>query len=277
MIQRIRIDMNELRASVSSKERLEALAFCVLIKLNFVNSEMYGATSRRMCEFFGMGATKLTRCVRNAIRFGYIKREGGSIIANRLRGESGYEYFMMQEFYTFSFNETGKSVYRIKNIEDTLRKAVLLNHIKMQNQSCETHCTADSDNAYNRKEMRRIRRRKNCLYKNYANEKLGINRIKSVVSTGRNKAIRLKNELVRSGEISQQVNCVPVISFNDNDRLFHNKPDAMSFYAKAISNGECPKSNGYVFVCSDGVMRRTCNSYTYTSNTIHRYSGKYVH
>lgn len=74
----LRISSAIVKEAVVDKDRFEGLCFSILIKAKFTNSLLYAHSIREMKSIFGMGQTKLKRVLNNAIKFGYITKEGDS-------------------------------------------------------------------------------------------------------------------------------------------------------------------------------------------------------
>ena len=88
-LRRFYLNLDLAREAVTSKERTEALAFSLLVKLTFVDSKIHHATYSNMKTLFNMGSSRLQRVVKNAIRYGYLVREGKSLRALSIRGDVG--------------------------------------------------------------------------------------------------------------------------------------------------------------------------------------------
>lgn len=82
--------MSECVAAVNNKDRLEALAFALLIKLTFQNSIVKSTSIRKLTYIFRMGWTKLSKVLKNALRYGYIVKEGDIYFAPSLKQRGSF-------------------------------------------------------------------------------------------------------------------------------------------------------------------------------------------
>ena len=149
MVQRLYLSMEYANEAVSSKEMTESLAFAMMVKLTFVNSKIKNATINRCKKIFGIGSTKMCRIINDGIKYGYLRKEGGAIIANSLRSEKTYHFHSDFEALTAS-RTVGKKAgangkkeevqcqYKLKEIIALIREAVLLNHISKQSECSDT-------------------------------------------------------------------------------------------------------------------------------------------
>lgn len=252
--------MKHIRFATTSKEALEAVSFDILIKLNFTDSIVKDATVRRCCDIFRMGATKCSRCIRNGIKMGYLHRDGNDLVAHPLKMDNGYEYILNFDAPTFSYNRTGRSIYTIKDVEERLRRVVLLNHVKMQEQAVDTNIPAPYKHYTNRQLKERARRLK-CMSKGYANAKLSMIRIGQIILAGRTKSSKIVNSLVNDGLLTRKTNYKFLASFAS---LGYNEVKKLCCMASQMSADLGRK----VFILPEGLAFRQCNSYGYCGTTI---------
>lgn len=128
MINRIYISKEFVRSDFKSKERREALAFAILLKLKFRSSTLHydrerdGKTKlRALAPFFRMGNVKLMRAIKNGLKFEYLRQEGNLIIANKVK---------CLDYHNYYINFDGQKNYEIKDIEKELEKAFVYCHIE---------------------------------------------------------------------------------------------------------------------------------------------------
>lgn len=162
------IDMNELADAIKSKDRFEALAFSVCVKLNFQNSIIYNISIRNLKAFFGIGQTRLSRILKNAKEYGYIQEKYGKLSACKLKSEKALNYRLVFDFNTYKLANKGKSVFRLKDIMDCLRKHVVLNYVNQQNFKENINKTLSSRDAdyCNLKKYRKAVKLRNKKYMN---------------------------------------------------------------------------------------------------------------
>ena len=83
-MRRIWLSINIAEDAVADENKLEALAFSMLIKTKFVSSVFKDATVRRCNKVFGMGSTRSNRLINNGLKYGYLMRSGNDIIATKI-------------------------------------------------------------------------------------------------------------------------------------------------------------------------------------------------
>ena len=130
----IYISIDEAAQAVRSKEMLEGLAFAVMMKMAFISSRVNNPTNRNLIRIFHMGSAKTARVLKNAIANGYVRRDGKSIVA--LPVKSAGEYTCR---FTFDFPTDGCCPMRIADVISGIRAAIVLNHVKKQNDCGNTY------------------------------------------------------------------------------------------------------------------------------------------
>lgn len=125
------------KQAIQNKNHLEALAFNVLIKKEYVSSSVHNATVRGCRERFGFGMNKMSRILRNGQAYGLLRIDkspsGKILVATKIRS-NGYNIRL-----DFEDRE-----YRLSEIIDMIRNSVLLNHIKVQNLVTDTLKSAEN-------------------------------------------------------------------------------------------------------------------------------------
>lgn len=202
MKQRLYLSIKAANEAIQSKDRIEALAFSMLIKLTFVSSNVQSATVSRCKSIFGMGSTKMSRVIRNAIKYGYVQRVGNDLIALPFKGNKNYCVKLDFAFLTASFTKANICQYSIKDLIRIIKQSVLLNHIRKTNDCADTF--NNSSNPKNKavlvKAKRKIKRMQ--CEKSYG-EGLSLKRIMSVTNTKRTNARKLIKGLVAKGLVEE--------------------------------------------------------------------------
>ena len=179
------ISVEEAIAAIEDKSRLEALAFSVQIKHTFSSSSLKNknTTKKHLKSLFKMGSAKLSRILKNAEFYGYIRYESNMIIANPLR--SGIEVVgVIKVKEGIMTNDDA-----IKNI----RRIVLMDKIKTQGfylDSCKkTH------EGNKRKRNNEVRGKKPNF------KGISYDRLAEIVKLSRRGVINLVDDIVESGYI----------------------------------------------------------------------------
>lgn len=241
--------------AVHSKERLEALAFAVCVKRTFVSSYIKNATTRRCKDIFGIGSTRMCRIIRNGLEYGYLRRDGDSLVALPVRGEKEFNIRIESELMTFSRTRRAECQYRLKDIADAIRKAALLYHISKQTSCVDT--TKKARGVYGYKPMRNaLRKIKSMRCSGEAYEGLSNRRVMNIVGTGLNKARNLVRNLV-----------------SDKSVVKHERYAKTALKAKDFSIEENDVAakfglNGFMFPKNGNVYLRLSNAYEYVGDSI---------
>lgn len=120
--------------ALASKEALDALALCCMIKLTFADSMVKGATIRRLMKVFHISYGRLAKAINEGLKRGYFIKDGEHLRANKVRGTKIYCVPL-----DIPVNkENGNCPIDIAKMCDQLRGAVLYNHIAKQNDLRDT-------------------------------------------------------------------------------------------------------------------------------------------
>ena len=254
-MRRIWLSINIAEDAVADENKLEALAFSMLIKTKFVSSVFKDATVRRCNEVFGMGSTRSNRLINNGLKYGYLKRSGKDIIATKIRDKG-----LNNKLF---FNPG--AVYSISQLKDKIRETVLLNKIKKQSWVLDT-----INKAKHPKNLTDYRKRIGKRYARTmtANDGISVKRIMQVTNTKKYRAKRIANSLVNSMQISKTIRFVNTdIDANGfNHRMAIEGSINSNVYLKIIN---IPTEENNQIVSKNTVCYQLANSYKYTSNTIH--------
>ena len=200
--QRLYLSISLASEAVTSKDVMEALAFSMMVKLTFVNSKVQNATVKRCKEIFGIGSARMCRIIKNGIQYGYLRREGGTIIAASLKTEKSYHFH--NDFKALTASRTKKDEkdevqcqYKLKDIIALIREAVLLNHISKQSECSDTINTLQ-----NPKTLKSLKRAKKWqgrmrLCKDKACEGLSNRRIMDITHTSLYHSKKLIRSIVK--------------------------------------------------------------------------------
>lgn len=130
----IYISISEASFAVRSKERLEGLAFAVMVKMAFRSSRVNNPTNRNLMRIFHMGSAKTARVLKNALDGGYVRRDGKSIVACPVKAAGDYTCR-----FSFDVPTNGECPMRIADVIRGIRASIVLNHVKKQNDCGNTY------------------------------------------------------------------------------------------------------------------------------------------
>lgn len=255
MKQRLYLSTVVANEAIQSKDRVEALAFSMLIKLTFVSSNVQSATVARCKSIFRMGSTKMSRVIRNSLKFGYTKKIGDNLIALPFKGSKNYCLKLDFKFLTASFTGENVCQYSIKDLVRIIKQSVLLNHIRKSNDCADTY--NNSSNPKNHAVLAKAKRKLKRMQcdKPYG-ECLSIRRIMALTNTKRTNARKLVGSLVVKGLIEKVEHSVKT-NINPLD------------FVKSVNEWfKETGQSGYLYRKGKDVYCRFSNIYKYNSDVI---------
>ena len=197
-MRQIYLSIDLAKRAIQDKYYLEALAFNILIKKEFVSSSLHCATVRGCRERFGFGMNKMSRILRNGQAYGLLRVDtipsGKILVATKIKGK-GYNVRL-----DFEDRE-----YRLSEVIDMIRNSVLLNHIKIQNLVSDTIKDAENPSSMKmqreaKKKLKRMAVNKNRRLPNGLSNK----RIVEITNTNLYRAKILIRKLVASGKVIKE-------------------------------------------------------------------------
>lgn len=130
------LNMKIAQDALKSKEALEALAFCIMVKNTFTDSTIKNATIRKCKTIFHIGTSRMVRIIQNGIKYGYLIKRGDDIVANKFNDKKAFSYRL--KFHYFKFDPELGCTIRIKDVVSIIRQAVVANHIRKMNSTTDT-------------------------------------------------------------------------------------------------------------------------------------------
>ena len=203
--QTLYIGIEKAQEAITSKARLEAFAFAIQIKMTFRDSIFRDATIRRCKSVFGLGSTKATRVRKNAVAFGYVKREGKNLIAQQVRTVGNYNY-RYEEIPSHAKvltadNSPLKVRYKLSYVEDVVREAVLLNHINKQTECSDTFRRAEDSNSHPQARKAAQKKLSRMCYTKEAKQTLSLDRMSQVINAKKYRSRKLISGLVKRKDV----------------------------------------------------------------------------
>lgn len=251
--EKIYLSVQESEYVLNDKERLEAFAFAVLIKLNFNSSAVRSSKIRYCKELFHIGTTRMTRIIRNGISFGYLRREGNIIIANSIKSKK----FNVKLERKFTYCKTNRIFQNLSSIMDAIRKSVLLNHISKQTSCSDTFSKRDCPSGASEYRMARYRIKKTSCRTKAACTGLSNTRISEITHTKLYRAKKLIRSLVSCNLVTSTKRAVKTSispkNFNRDSVNRWNKQSGL---------------RGYYFGWKGSVYCRITNEYRLSSNLV---------
>lgn len=239
---------------LGDKSRMDAYAFALQIKARFTSSALKEehTTYKHLMGLFKMGGIKLKRCLSDAEKYGYIRRDGDLIIANKM-----YTEFDLVDTLVIEVN----TVIPHQEIVKTLRRSIFLNQIKIVQHASDT----EKNNAVGRIDkgsIANVRHHTGGLAvcgseTNYIGFNFGYDRIAKMMGVSISTAKRDVNELYESGVIKKRLRFVQFLDRDATAKI------TRAAYATMKSD---EMQNGKFLYLYDGIVwERQTNSYALTN------------
>lgn len=241
---------------MESRDTREALAFCVIAKLHFVNSLIQDANVRRLKAMFRIGSDRLARILRTCEELGLVERRpDGSLFFNKLpNGEAnGYKYVFKISYEKREKENSDNIVLSLKLNQgvDMLRKAATENYIRtLESIRKNIEVTKAPTNAT---ALKRAKKRCRGLLCNDCQFNVSNRRLSSVAKCSVSKLRQLKREMIGEKQIERGF-C--------NTRICALDKMNISAYRKYVEDK-------FVFLGHDGnIYRHEANIYSYVGDRI---------
>lgn len=231
----LNISTGLLDEAIQDKYRLESLAFAMQLKGVFISGALHNRNQSDLKALFRMGNDKLTRLINNGLKFGYLRQEGDVLIATPIRDEKRHIKLKLS-----SFNKVNSNL----SIQKSLRKAYIVNHIRIIENLSHTFIGAEGettpDNMRNRKKFQKQLSSYGVRVGSKVTGRLSYIRIAEILSISKRSAIQLINELVKEGVISKEY------VFVEQDCYFDHSIEGDALY---LANFNDSKGHLVRFVC----------------------------
>lgn len=206
----LNISLDILKEAIQDKSRLESLAYALQLKGMFVSSTLHNRKQGDLKALFRMGNIKLSRCIKNGLKYGYLRLDGDMLVSNKLTDRS-----MRIKLRFSSFNTTNDNL----RIQNELRKALIVNQIRIIESINHTFIRArgwvTDLKVYKKRDSYEKQLRGYGLRKHSkVTGRLSYQRVAELVNVSRKQAIKLVNELIADGIISKE------LQFEEQKRYF---------------------------------------------------------
>lgn len=213
MIQTILINISDATVAIHSPERLDGYTFAYMIKFTVVSGRINNASLDRLSAILHMGKQTVSRCLKSALKYGYVHREGSDIVVNATRKDRlDYLYPLTKKLDRVSEHINEKDYvpecpFKFTKLKDVFRKIVAENHVAKQNDFSNTiECRV---NPRSEKQYRRADRRINRMCRGKVvsdTDRLSNVRLANIMCCSKSKAKRLVKELVKDKVLSRKTN-----------------------------------------------------------------------
>lgn len=239
MIQTLLVNIQDTNEAIQSEERFDGYTLAFLIKLTMVSGRINNARLDRMCAILHMGKQTVSRCLKSALRYGYVRREGNDVIANATRRDRlDHLYPLTKKLDRLEKHKTEEDYIpecpiKFTKLKDVFRKIVIENHVTKQNDFSNTiECSV---NPQSEKQFKRARRRIKRMCKGEVvsdTDRLSNIRAASIMRCSKSKAKVIVKELVEGNILTKKTNIEETdIDIQEELGIAHTEP---GFKKKAV-------------------------------------------
>lgn len=261
MTRRIWIDPNIALSALGSKESLDALALCCMVKLTFADSLVKDASVRRMMKIFHISYGRCVKAIEEGISLGFFVRDGKGLRASKVKGVRAN----CVPLDIPTTDKKGECPIGIAKMCDQLRGAVLYNHIAKQNDLRDTIRLARDPKRGELKPMRRakarLRKKGVCVNNRSANEvvRLSYAKVASMLNVSKTKAKAIIKRLRDKGLVKR------VLQFEETG--LH-----IDEFSKELQKGYSKYANrGFMVLCDGMVCLQLANAYLLNGDSLVRF------
>lgn len=247
----VKVSIPYIQEAMATKESFEALAFCLMVKLNITSSSFHHATYRRLKEATHIGSDKLKQLVSYCTEHGLLWRQGDSFQFGGLCKEGASQY----KFKFRYVKRQGKQLnffITLAKVKDMLRRAILANHIKkVENIRQTTKLTSNPETLQDYRNGKRLARRLvvwGCDF--FISNK----RLAELAQCSISKVRSIKSGMMKADEISRTFSNT-LICENASDFNVH-------AFGKYVTDEQ------FLFEHNGMVYRHNPNVYQYTGNNL---------
>ena len=258
MIRRIWLDTKMAQNAMSSKESLDALALCVMIKLTFVDSLVKDASVRRMMKLFHISYGRCARAIKEGLKLGFMVRDGNGLRAAKVKALKRY----CTPLDIPASDTKGECPITITKMCDQLRGAVLYNHLAKQNDLRDTIRLARDPESGDLNAMKRarakLRKKAMCVNNRSASEvvRLSYARVASLLNVSKTKAKATIKRLRDKGLVRR------VLQFEETGmNLEQFSKEIQKEYSKYADRG-------FMVMCNGMVCLQLANAYLLCGNSL---------
>lgn len=254
-MRKLRVSTEIIRYVAGHKERIDALAFALLIKQAYVDSIVRDATQRKLKDLFGMGSDKLKKVINDGIEFGFLRWNGKKLIANKLHGEKALSIILKGDWFVEAKNKNKKNKLTLIGVRSIIEMAIFVNQVNMQSNCADTHNRATSGQTV--KQVRNAKQGESRMLHGQFNENFtGLSniRVQQLIGRKKKKALSTIKAAISHGLVSKQV----------REKFFGVVDESYDSLARKVLR----EMNVFVSVQLGYAVLRFSNEYSYLSDII---------
>ena len=200
------IGTNLIRFVAGHCDRIDALAFAIMIKKERNNSLIMNASQRNLKKIFHMGADTLKRVIDTGLKYGFLRKEGNNLIANKICENKKLGYLVRRTLFLEAKYKNNCGHLTLSSVRSIIEEAIIVNQVSMQQSCADTHVRATAGRTigsirYARKRESRMLNDKYC--DNYTG--LSNRRIQQLIGRKHGKAVKVVKNAISHKLISKRV------------------------------------------------------------------------
>ena len=260
MTRRIWIDIRFAQDALGSKESLDALALCCMIKLTFADSLVKDASVRRMMKLFHISYGRCVKAIEKGIEIGLFVKDGKGLRASRIKTVK--KHCIPLDIPTTG--NKGECPISITKMCNQLRGAVLYNHIAKQNDLRDTirlACDPERGELESMKRAKaRLRKKGVCVDERSAREvvRLSYAKVASMLNVSRTKAKTMVKRLRDKGLVKRVLQFeetgMPIEKFSKEVQKKYSKYAGRGFMVLCDGMVCLQLANAYL-LCGDSLVK----------------------
>lgn len=249
------IGTNVIRFVAGHRDRIDALAFAIMVKQERRNSLILNASQRNLKRIFHIGADTLRRVVEDGLKWGFLRKEGNNLIANKICENKKLGYLVKRVLFLEAKYKKNRNHLTLSSVRSIVEEAILVNQVSMQQSCADTHIRATSGITVG--SIRNARKRESrMLNDEYCDDYTGLSnwRIQQLIGRKHGKAVKVVKTAIRHKLISKRV----------REKEFNIPGETYGPVMRAMMQG----TNVIVWVQMRSARIRLSNEYCCISNNI---------
>lgn len=249
------IGTNVIRFVAGNRNRIDALAFAVMVKQVRRNSLIQKATQRNLKKVFHIGADTLKRVVDDGLKWGFLRKEGSNLIANKICENKKLGYLVRKSLFLEAKYRNKRDYLTLSSVRSIIEEAILVNQVNMQQSCSDTHVRATSGRTV--RSIRNARKRESrMLNGKYCNKYTGLSnwRIQQLIGRKHGRAVKVVKNAISHNLISKRI----------REKEFNKEGETYGPVMRAMMQG----TNIIVWVQKRGARIRLSNEYRCIGNNI---------
>lgn len=205
MVRKLWIGTETLRFVAGNRDKIDALAFAIMVKQERINSTITNCSQRNLKKVFHMGSDTLRRVIDDGLEYGFLRRDGNRLVANKICQNKKLGYKIARQIFIEAKYKNGDHL-TLSNVRTIIEEAIIVNQISMQQSCTDTHNRAT--NGQTTQSIRAARKRESRMLKRqYCNDYNGLSnlRIQQLIDRKHGKAVKVVKQAISHKLVSKRI------------------------------------------------------------------------